>query len=146
MKTRPLDRMRDPFFAQLMFFIEDLVCTADSEACGKKIVLKDSQILSALTKAQGLVSGKEPKINEATEADRIIKNLIFAIAQWNTNPNGPALRHLEEGLMEPVSKKDWGLAIEAVANSLSIRRSKIPGSREYLDFVKGFIDQAKASK
>jgi hypothetical protein len=48
--------------------------------------------------------------------------------------------------MEPVSKKDWGLAIEAVADSLSIRRSKIPRSREYLDFVKGFIDQAKALK
>lgn len=138
--------MRDPFFAQLMFLIEELICAADAEARGKQIILKDSQILSALTKTHGLVSGKEPKINESTEADRILKKLIFAISQLTTNPNGPVLEQLEGGLLEPVSKKYWGLAIEAVMESLSIRRSKIPGSREYLDFVKGFIDQAKARK
>jgi hypothetical protein len=144
MKTRPLDRMRDPFFAQLMFFIEDLVCTVDSEARGKEIVLKDSQILSALTKAHGLVSGKEPKINDSTESDRILKNLIFAIAQSTANPAGPVLEQLEDGILKLVNKEDWGLAIEAVMESLSIRRSKIPGSREYLDFLKDFIGQAKA--
>ena len=146
MKTCPLDRMRDPFFAQLMFLIEDLVCTSDSEARGKEIVLKDSQILSALTKAHGLISGKQPQINDSTEGERILKNLIFAIAQLTANPDSPVLEPLEEGLLEPVSKKDWRLTIEAVMESLSIRRSKVPGSREYLDFLKNFIGKAKACK
>jgi len=119
MKTRPLDRMRDPFFAQLMFSIEDLVCTADSKARGKEIVLKDSQILFTLTKAQGLISGKQPHINDSTESDRILRNLIFAISQLTANPDSRVLEPLEEGLLEPVSKKDSRLTIEAVRKRAS---------------------------
>jgi hypothetical protein len=111
MKTRPLDRMRDPFFAQLMFLIEDLVCTADSKARGKEVVLKDSQILLTLTKAQGLISGKQPHINDSTESDRILRNLIFAISQLTANLDSPVL--------EPASKKDSRLTIEAVMKRAS---------------------------
>jgi hypothetical protein len=73
-----------------------------------------------------------------------IAQILELGGEVTVNPAGPVSEQFEEGLLEPVSKKDWGLAIEAVMKSLSIRRSKIPGSREYLDFVKDFIGQAKA--
>lgn len=137
--------MRDPFFAQLMFLIEEAVCTADADAQGRGIVLKDSQILSALTKAHGLVAGKQPKINDTSEADRILKDLIEKIADLPTTFIGIVVDESSGEIGPSAGKREWMMAIEAVMDSLSVRRSGIPGSREYLDFVKGFIGQAKGA-
>jgi len=142
MKTNPTNRMKDPFFAQLMFLIEQLICKVDQEAAGKGIVLKDSQIMSALTKARGLFEGKQPKISDATELDLIIKKLILSI---HGVQNEIMEQYLDEENVEhnvPVRTQDWLGAIETVMDSLSTRRSEIPGSRHYLDFVQDFIAEA----
>lgn len=123
MKARPADRMRDPFFAQLMFLIEQMICAADRDAAERGVILKDSQVQSALTKAKGLAAGKAPKIGESTEAERILKELIMSINQAPQN------------MIEQ--------SIEAVVDSIKTRRSGLPGSRDYLDFVQEFVARAK---
>ncbi len=46
---------------------------------------------------------------------------------------------------EPLPISDWVKALETVADSIKTRRSNVPGSRDYLDFLPGFIAQAQAS-
>ncbi len=134
--------MKDPFFAQLLFLIEQLVCMADQEAAGKGIVLKDSQIVSALTKARGLFAGKEPKIIDSSEPDRIMAKLIHSIHDLSTQFLEQIQDENGELQKAPVDNRDWIGAIETVLDSISTRRSGIPGSRNYLDYVQDFIADA----
>lgn len=130
--------MRDPFFAQLMFLIEQTICNADRDAKEQGVILKDSQVQSALAKARGLAAGKAPKIEESTAAERILKELVLSICHA---PQALAAQSLDaEGPRqeEPLRTADWNLAIEAVVDSIKTRRSEIPGSRDYLDFLRDF--------
>jgi len=145
MKKNPTDRMKDPFFAQLLFLIEQLVCMADQEAAGKGIVLKDSQIASALTKARGLFAGKEPKISESSEPDRIISKLIHSIHDLRNQFLEQIQNENGEQHKVPVDDRDWIGAIETVMDSISTRRSGIPCTRYYLDYVQDFIAEAVES-
>jgi len=128
-----------------MFMIEQKICVADGAAREAGIILKDSQIQSALTKARGLAAGKEPKIEGSTEAEQILKALILSIHHAPKNMrkqlDDPGISQKEE----PLQMTDWILAIEAVVDSIKTRRSDVPGSRNYLDFVQDFIAQAKES-
>ena len=138
--------MRDPFYAGLMFMIEQKICVADGAAKEAGIILKDSQIQSALTKARGLAAGKEPKIEGSTEAEQILKALILSIYQTpkiTMEPSGDTGISQKE---EPLQMTDWILAIEAVVDSIKTRRSDVPGSRNYLDFVHDFSAQVKADQ
>ncbi len=129
-----------------MFMIEQKICVADGAAKEAGIILKDSQIQSALTKARGLAAGKEPKIEGSTEAEQILKALILSIYHAPKNMrkqlDDPAVSQNEE----PLEAVDWILAIEAVVDSIKTRRSDVPGSRNYLDFVHDFIAQVKADQ
>jgi len=138
--------MRDPFYAHLIFQIEHLICAADREAGEKGLILKDSQVQSALTKAKGLAGGKTPKFAEATEADRVLLSLIdsihhapAALREQSTAADGSQVE-------KPLRIADWIIAIEAVIDSVKTRRSTIPGSRDYLDFVRKFVAQALGQK
>jgi hypothetical protein len=92
-----------------------------------------------------LVAGKQPKINDASEADRILKDFIEKIAALPATFVGMVIDESNETVGPAAGKSEWLLAIEAVMDSLAVRRNNIPGSREYLDFVKHFIAQAKAA-
>ncbi|SFI19289.1 hypothetical protein [Nitrosomonas sp. Nm34] len=45
MKNKPRDRMKDSFYAGLLFQIEQMICQADDEAKSKGQILTDSQII-----------------------------------------------------------------------------------------------------
>lgn len=142
MKSRPHDRMLDPFFANLMFIIEQMICAIDIDAKNQGITLKDSQINSALVKAMALTAGKNPKIEEKTEADQFIKKLILTIhkAPEIMSKNIKWLDETED--KKPLKTSDWILTMETLIASMKTRRSDLPGSRSYLDFAHTFIDDA----
>ena len=62
MKNNPTDRMKDPFYAGLLFKIEQIICQVDDEAKRQGLELTDSQIRSALVKARKKVAGEDPDI------------------------------------------------------------------------------------
>lgn len=70
MRDNPIDRMKDPFYASLMFQIEQIVCQADKEAKNKGIRLIDSQIKSALNKTRKTMRGEEPNISRTNDKEK----------------------------------------------------------------------------
>ena len=135
--------MRDPFFAQLLFIIEQLICSADLRAKDLGITLRDSQIQSALIKAAAIASGKNPKVEAATEMDLILKDLIFSIIQEPENIIEKVLTDGQVTSEAALRIVDWIAAIETVLDSIKTRRSGVPGARDYLDYVHQFIAKAK---
>ena len=143
MKTNPTDRMKDPFYAGLLFQVENIINQADSDARSKGLQLTDSQVRSALIKTQKKLQGGEPEISETNEREKILAALIDslirapnALMEQSTTEDGRA----EE---KSLNISDWVKALETVEDSVQTRKSNIPGSRDYLDFVHGFIGQAK---
>lgn len=136
--------MQDSFFAQLIFLVEDSIVIVDIAARDEGIILKDSQIQSALVKAKALVSGKAPKIEESKAAERMLKTLILRIGALSKGEREWADAVAALPCKTPVRPVDWVLAIEALLDSIKVRRSNVPGARDYLDFVHGFIEQARA--
>ncbi len=134
--------MRDPFFAQLMFLIEKTICAADQDARQQGVTLKDSQIQSAINKAIGLASGKSPRMEETSEADRILRKLILSINHTINNKLEARIVDGKQQEEKPIRPAEWIMALESVMDSIKTRRSGIPGSRDYLDFVQGFILRA----
>lgn len=139
----PTDRMRDPFYAGLLCQIEHIICQADGDAKSKGIRLTDSQIKSALNKTRKKLEGGAPEIPTGSEKDGIIAQLIDSLSlahhdlmERQRDPNGTETD-------KPLDVTDWVRAIETVEDSVKTRKSHIPGSRDYLDFVRGFIEQAK---
>ncbi|CAN5886061.1 hypothetical protein BH11VER1_BH11VER1_06180 [soil metagenome] len=136
--------MQDSFFSTLMFHIERMICLADREAKEKGIILKDSQMQSTLIKTKALLRRASPKIAKETELDEVLQKLMATLCQA---PNDMREQiDTPEGAVEetPLRISDWTLALEEVIKSLKVRRSGIPGSRDYLDFVQDFIEQASA--
>jgi len=143
MKDNPTDRMKDPFYAGLLFKIEQMICQVDDEAKSQGLELTDSQIRSALVKARKKVEGEDPDIPEATERDRILAVLIDGLFQAPDDimeqiPGADGT--VEE---EPLRLSEWIKALETVEDSVKTRKSNIPGSRDYLNFVHRFIQQAE---
>jgi hypothetical protein len=135
--------MKDPFYAGLVFQIEQMICLADEEAKEASLTLNDSQIQSALIKAQKLVKGGVPKVPEATDRERVLSKLIMslyhapdALMKETTAPDGTR----EE---RPLSISEWVKALETTVDSIKTRKDGAPGSREYLEFVHEFIAQAR---
>ena len=141
MRSNPTDRMKDPFYAGLLFQIENIICQADDYAKTKGLQLTDSQVKSALIKTQKKLQGGEPDIPETNERERILAELVNSLIhapdplmEQTTTDDGRA----EE---KPLNISDWVKALETVEDSVKTRKSNIPGSRDYLDFVHGFIGQ-----
>lgn len=125
------DLMRDPFYAGLMYFLESGICDLDRRAKEAGITLADSQIQSALVKLEKVLQGKNPGIPQESPRDRLL-------AEWIEDNRQPPV----EAHKAPVSTGDRILAVLAVLDSLKLRRSQLPGSRNYLDFLQDFIRQA----
>lgn len=147
MTSKPIDRMKDPFYVGLLFQIESIICRADDDAKTKGLQLTDSQVKSALIKTQKKLQGGDPDIPETNERERLLAGLIERLIQagsssrveHSANGDGRA----EDGAP---STSDWAKALETVEDSLKTRKSNVPGSRDYLDFVHGFIGQAKGMR
>lgn len=145
MKHNPTDRMQDPFYAGLIFQIESRICHADAQAKSGNIALTDSQVRSAILKARRMALGATPKISGSNERERILAALIDDI---NRAPQSFWVQtESETGATseEPLPMSYWADALETVAESIDTRRSDYPGSRDYLDFLHGFIERARSS-
>ena len=138
-----LDPMRDPFYAQLMYFIERIICMADKDAATKGIRLTDSNIKSALNKARRTISEAAVARREKIESrEDIVMELALSIAA-NRELLMEESNEAAATVQEPVSHADWNRAISAVEASLKVRRSTEPGSRSYLDYVRTFIGEGR---
>ena len=138
--------MKDPFYAGLLFKIEQIICQVDDEAKRQGLELTDSQIRSALVKARKKVAGEDPDIPEATERDKILAMLIDGLFQAPDDIMEQILG--ADGTMEeePLRLSEWIKALETVEDSVKTRKSNIPGSRDYLNFVHRFVQQAKEAE
>ncbi len=143
MKHNPTDRMKDPFYAGLLFQIEKMICLADDEAKSKGLELNDSQVRSALIKAKKKVAGEEPDIPEASERDKILAVLIDNIYQAPDDILERVTGADGATQLEPLRISEWVKALETVEDSVKTRKGNSPGSRDYLNFVHRFIQQAK---
>ncbi len=137
------DLMKDPYFAQLMYVIEQAICMGDTAAEQKGVRLTDSNIKSALNKARNMAADMVITPVERLETrEDFIMELALSIAanrkvilEEEDGPEGP--------IQAEVSQDDWRKAILAVEASLKVRRSTEPGSRYYLDYVHQFIEQRR---
>ena len=141
MKTNPTDRMKDPFFAQLLFQIETLICQADDDSKTRGMQLTDSQMRSTLIKTQKKLQGGEPEIAETTERDKILARLATLLLHAPIVRAKQSAEQDDKG--EQVRVTDWIKALETVEDSIQTRKSGLPGSRDYLDYIHDFIGQAK---
>ena len=137
-----LDLMRDPFYARLMFVVESAICKADKAAQEQGVRLTDSNIKSAMNKARRMTPEKviAPVESLGTRED-FVEELARSIAA-----NGKVLFEQAEGAeseMKEVSQADWVKVISAVETSLKLRHRDEPGSRDYLDFVRSFIEEGR---
>lgn len=145
MKNNPTDRMRDPFYAGLLFQIEHIICQADDDAKSKAIPLTDSQIRSALIKTQKTLKGQSPDIPATTDKDKLLAALIDSLCRA---PQALTERITkDDGTAEdrPLRTSDWIKALETVEDSVKTRKSSTPGSRTYLEFAHGFMAQARGA-
>jgi hypothetical protein len=142
----PVDRMKDPYYAMLLFQIEHIICQADDDARARGLQLTDSQVRSAILKARKKVQGAEPDIPETNEREQILAALIDSICQAPDNMLQRVVTDAGRIEEKPLPMTDWGNALETVANSIKTRKSNLPGSREYLDFLHGFIAQARRTQ
>lgn len=137
-----LDLMKDPFYAQLMFVIESAICKADHAAQEKGLRLTDSNVKSALNKARRMMPEKViPPVESLERREDFVEELARSIAA-----NREVLLEETEGAegeMTEVGLVDWVKAISAVEASLKLRHRNEPGSRDYLDFVRCFVEEGR---
>jgi hypothetical protein len=143
MGRKALDRMRNPFYAGLMFRIEELIFMVDEEAAEQGIELTDSQIRSTLIKACKMVQGADPVLDPTSDREKILADLAMHIYH--------APDHITEGTADsdgerPLEISHWVNALESVQASIDVRRSTLPGSRGYLRFLRDFMAQARGKR
>lgn len=122
--SNPTDRMKDPFYAGLLFQIESQLSQTDEVAKVMGLQLTDSQVKSALIKAQKKLQGGTPAIPQANDREKLMASLIDTLC------------------LTSVDKQAWSNALETVADSIKTRTGNVPGSRNYLDFVQDFVRSA----
>ena len=133
--------MRDPRYSGILYSIECKLHDADRLAATRGVSLTDSNIRSALVRAVNEAKGKPPKPPEgaASDKDRFLYEVSrelaavrATIAVETTQSSGSVER-------SPLPAADWILALEAIKDSCETRTTDQPGSRDYLEFLRGFI-------
>lgn len=133
--------MNDPFFAGIMFNIESTIHDADRAAAAAGMELKDSHIKSCLSKVKTFAKGRRPKAEPKTEREKLILELAESIDKLR-----PEIRESSDPEKEfrdatPISTADWFSAVKAVEDSL--KNHTMSGTRYYLNFLIGFIAEAR---
>ena len=146
MKHNPIDRMKDPFYAGLLFQIEQMICQADDEAKRKGMELTDSQVRSAIIKAQKKAQGEDPNIPVTNEREQILAALIDSICQAPYQIMEQTLADDGTEEHQPLAISYWVNALETVQDSIKTRKRNVPGSRDYLNYLPGFIARARGIK
>ncbi len=116
----------------LIFELEKAITKFDQEA-PEDLVPKDSEVKSALRKAEGILSGKVPAKQPKGKREQWVADLSGRLVEVGRNP--------PEGMM--VSPQLWPIAMRRVVESLDVRKGLYGSTRSYLDFVKGFLRDAE---
>ena len=136
--------MRDPRYAGILLEIERKLHEADRLAVARGLTLTDSNIRSLLIRAINDAKGKATKSTEtaASDKDRFLADALqqlaavrTAIVEEREHPDGSFKDH-------PMPAADWIASLEAIKDSCAVRTGREPGSRGYLEFLRGFMKDA----
>ena len=132
MKTR--DLMKDPYYAAILLRIEGHIHDRDRDTRNAGIWSpKDSAVKSALRKAELAMGGKKPVAKPKGEVEEWVAALSGQLVEI-----GRELAR-EEGL--PIAH--FALALKATQESLDRQREMAAHPRGYLDFLEGFMREAR---
>jgi len=138
--NNPTNRMKDPFYASLLFRVETHVHAVDYVAKVTGISLNDSQVRSAILRAAKVVAGQNPKLPDGNARDQLLAGLVQVIADERIKTHmDPALA---SGVGKEITPREWINTLETVMDSIKTRTGSISGSRDYLDFLKGFMAES----
>jgi hypothetical protein len=138
--NNPTNRMKDPFYASLLFRVETHIHAVDYVAKVTGISLNDSQVRSAILRAAKVVAGQNPKLPDGNARDQLLASLVQVIADERIKTQmDPALAI---GVGKEITPREWINALETVMDSIKTRTGSISGSRDYLDFLKGFMAES----
>jgi hypothetical protein len=138
--NNPTNRMKDPFYANLLFRIETHVHAADCAAKATGMSLNDSQVRSAILRAAKVVAGQNPKLPDSNARDQLLASLVQVIADERIQTQmDPALASCGG---KEITPREWINALETVMDSIKTRTGSFSGSRDYLDFLKGFMEES----
>ena len=141
------DTMRDPRYSGILLEIERKLHEADRLASARGLTLTDSNIRSLLVRASNDAEGKAAKSaeNVASDKDRFLAEALqqlaavrAAMVEEREQPDGSFTNH-------PIPAADWIASLEAIKDSCAVRTSREPGSRGYLEFLRGFMKDAAGS-
>ena len=132
--------MKDPFYANLLFRIEIHVHAADCAAKATGMSLNDSQVRSAILRAAKIVAGQNPKLPDDNARDKLLASLVQVLAEERIKTQlDPALA---SRVGKEITPREWINALETLIDSIKTRTGPFPGSRDYLDFLKEFIEES----
>ena len=138
------DTMRDPRYAGILLEIERKLNEADRLAVARGVTLTDSNIRSLLVRAINEAKGKTAKSAETamSDKDRFLTDVLHqltavhtAIVEERDRPDGSVERR-------PLPVPDWIASLKAIKDSCAVRTGREPGSRGYLEFLRGFMKDA----
>ena len=136
-----MEAFRDPFLSHLCFHQEQMIQAADDHAAARGVTITDSNVRSAVIKARALTAGESPKFPEGRPRDTIVRKLSHALHAMRDelgvtdDPDTPA----DDSAVEAISPRDWIAALDAVEASIALRKSPVPGARDYLDYARNFL-------
>lgn len=140
------DLMTDPRYAGILFEIERLLNEADSLASARGVPLTDSNIRSLLVRAINEAKGKVSKVTDGAMSD---KDRFLAEALQRLGMVRAAIvveEEMPDGTVQqrPFPASEWIASLEAIKDSCALRTGNEPGSRGYLEFLSGFVRDAKS--
>jgi hypothetical protein len=139
--------MRDPRYSGILLEIERKLHEADRLATARGLTLTDSNIRSLLVRAINDAKGKTAKPAEGvvSDKDRFLSEAQQQLVAVRTDIVEE--RDRDDGTVErrPLPAADWIAALEAIKDSCAVRTGREPGSRGYLEFLRGFLKDAGAA-
>ncbi len=140
--------MKDPFYAAILYAIENEILKGDQQAAAQDIRLTDSNVRSLLVKAAHAANGKRPKpvTSSASPKDQFLAELLDRLIAVRESLNVETQSPGGATEQQALSTAEWTAALGAVKESCAIRTSDEPGSRDYLEFLAGFLAQAATRK
>jgi hypothetical protein len=90
-------------------------------------------VRSILNKVRKAAQGGRPLLPVGSEREQLLASLYADLVRLRTELK----MEMNEGVME-LANRDWVLSLRTVENSIRLRTGG-SGSREYLEFLKGFL-------
>lgn len=142
------DLMQNPFYIPILLAIEATLHKGDQQAASQGVPLTDSNVRSLLVRASHAAQGKRPRPvpDFAAAKDRLLAELLNRLIA--VRESLLVEEKSSDGTVEQqnLSAAEWVATLGAVKESCALRTGNEPGSRNYLDFLTGFLAQATGGK